>query len=112
MLDKTGRTKEDKERIDTIIGYLSIVARQGRAMGIHIIAATQRPDANLTPGQIRNNIDCRICGRTDNVLSQIVLDNTDAADAIPKDSQGRFITNDGTHFQGFWSDDLDNWFLL
>lgn len=112
VLDKTGRNKEDKERIDTIIGYLSTIARQGRAVGIHLILSMQRPDASILPGQIKNNIDCRICGRADGVLSQIVLDSTEASDAIPKDAQGRFLMADGTVFQGFWSDELDDWFLL
>lgn len=112
VLDKTGRTKEDKERIDTIIGYLSTIARQGRAVGIHLILSTQRPDATILPGQVKNNIDCRICGRADNVLSQIVLDSAEANTTIPKDAQGRFLMSDGTIFQGFWSDDLDEWFLL
>lgn len=105
LLDKTGRTKEDKEHIDTIINYLSTIARQGRAMGIHLLLATQRPDANILPGQIKNNMDCRVCGRADNVLSQIILDNGDANDRIPKDAQGRFLMGDGTEFQGFWFDD-------
>ena len=98
--------------IDTIIGYLSTIARQGRAVGIHLILSMQRPDASILPGQIKNNIDCRICGRADGVLSQIFLDSTEASDAIPKDAQGRFLMADGTVFQGFWSDELDDWFLL
>lgn len=101
LLDKTGLSKEGKEKIDEIVGYLATIARQGRAFGLHLVLATQRPDANILPGQIKNNIDCRICGRADNVLSTIILDNTDAADQIPKDAQGRFLTNDGTLFQGF-----------
>lgn len=105
LLDKTGRSKADKEAIDTIISYLATIARQGRAMGIHLILATQRPDANIIPGQIRNNMDCRICGRADNILSQIILDNGDANDIIPKDAQGRFLMADGTVFQGFWFED-------
>ncbi len=44
-------------------------------------------------------------GRADNVLSQIILDNTEAADSIPKDSQGLFITHDKTIFQGFLFDE-------
>ena len=76
MLDKTGLTKEQKERIGLIENRLSIIARQGRAFGIHLILATQRPDANILSGQIRNNIDCRVCGRADTILSQIILDNT------------------------------------
>ena len=105
VLDKTGLTKEQKERIGLIENRLSIIARQGRAFGIHLILATQRPDANILSGQIRNNIDCRVCGRADTILSQIILDNATAAEQIPKDKAGRFILHNGTVFQGFWVDD-------
>lgn len=105
VLDKTGLSKEAKETVTKIEGKLSVMARQGRAFGIHLIFATQRPDANILTGQIRNNIDYRVCGRADNVLSQIILDNTEAADSIPKDSQGLFITHDKTIFQGFLFDE-------
>lgn len=103
LLDKTGATKERKEMIDQIINYLATIARQGRAFGIHLITGTQRPDANILPGQIKNNMDCRICGRADAVLSQIILDKTDAADLIPKDSH-KFLVNDGTIFQPYYID--------
>ena len=105
VLDKTGLTKEQKERIGLIENRLSMIARQGRAFGIHLILATQRPDANILSGQIRNNIDCRVCGRADTILSQIILDNATAAEQIPKDKAGRFILHNGTVFQGFWVDD-------
>ena len=107
VLDKTGLTKEQKERIGLIENRLSIIARQGRAFGIHLILATQRPDANILSGQIRNNIDCRVCGRADTILSQIILDNTTAAEQIPKHKAGRFILHDGTVFQGFWVDEIN-----
>lgn len=105
VLDKTGLSKEAKELVTQIEGKLSIIARQGRAFGIHLILATQRPDANILAGQIRNNIDFRVCGRADNVLSQIILDNTNAAEQIPKDSQGLFITHDGVIFKGYLFDE-------
>ena len=105
MLDKTGLTKEQKEVISKIEGKLSIIARLGRAFGIHLILATQRPDANILSGQIKNNVNCRICGRADNILSQIILDSTSAADQIPKTARGRFILHDGTIFQAYWFDD-------
>lgn len=69
VLDKTGLSKEAKEIVTKIEGKLSVMARQGRAFGIHLILATQRPDANILAGQIRNNIDYRVFGRADNVLS-------------------------------------------
>jgi len=105
VLDKTGLDKQGKERVAQIENKLSTIARQGRAFGIHLILATQRPDANILAGQIRNNLDCRVCGRADNVLSQIILDSTAASEQIPKDAQGRFITHDGTVFQGYLFDE-------
>ncbi|MGN1132658.1 MAG: FtsK/SpoIIIE domain-containing protein [Ruminococcus sp.] len=105
VLDKTGLDKAQKELVGKIEMRLSIIARQGRAFGIHLVIATQRPDANILCGQIRNNIDMRICGRADDVLSKIILDNTDASDKIPKTSQGRFLTNTGVVFQAYLFDD-------
>ena len=105
MLDKTGADNERKKLLSQIESMLSTIARQGRAFGIHLILATQRPDATIIPGQIRNNMDFRVCGRADSVLSQIILDNTSAAEQIPKDARGRFITGDGTVFQGYLFDE-------
>ena len=50
-------------------------------------------------------MDFRVCGRAGNVLSQIILDNTSAAEQIPKDARGRFITGDGTVSQGYLFDE-------
>ena len=105
MLDKTGADNERKKLLAQIENKLSTIARQGRAFGIHLILATQRPDATIIPGQIRNNMGFRVCGRADSVLSQIILDNTSAAEQIPKDARGRFITGDGTVFQGYLFDE-------
>ena len=105
MLDKTGADNERKKLLAQIENKLSTIARLGRAFGIHLILATQRPDANIIPGQIKNNMDFRVCGRADSVLSQIILDNTSAAKQIPKDARDRFITGDGTVFQGYLFDE-------
>lgn len=105
VLDKTGLSRDQKEKIARIESRLAVIARQGRAFGIHLILATQRPDAAILPGQIRSNIDCRICGRADSVLSQIILDSTAAAEQIPKDTAGRFLLYDGTTFQAYLFDE-------
>ena len=107
VLDKTGADAERKKLLAQIENRLSTIARQGRAFGIHLILATQRPDASIIPGQIRNNMDFRVCGRADSVLSSINLDNTDAADLIPKDARGRFLLHDGTIFQAYWFEESD-----
>ena len=107
LLDKTGLSKEAKAEVAEIEGYLSTIARQGRACGIQIILAVQRPDSNILPGQIKNNLDYRVCGRADLILSQIILDNGDAHERIPKHAQGRFLDNEGNLFQSFWFDDKE-----
>lgn len=42
------------------------------------------------------------------MLSQIILDNTEAANKIPKDSQGLFINHEGIVFRAFYFDDWEN----
>ena len=107
LKEKTGLDKESKVQIAKIESLLSTIARQGRAFGIHLILATQRPDADILKGQIKNNIDFRICGRADKVLSQIILDNPDGAEKIPKDKQGIFLTNTGVLFKAYYFDDSE-----
>lgn len=102
LTDIVGMSKEDKARSAEMVAALSKIARLGRAFGIHLILSTQRPDANVVPGQIKNNVSFRVCGKADNVLSTIILDNGDAADKIPKDSHGLFLTHDGTLFRGYY----------
>ena len=105
LLDKTGLDKSSKEKISIVEHRLSTIARLGRAFGINLILATQRPDANILAGQIKNNIGTRICGRADEVLSRIILDDTIAAKNIPKNAQGLFITNNGTLIKGYYFED-------
>ena len=107
VLDKTGMDNARKKQIGQLETKLSTIARQGRAFGIHLILATQRPDADILNGQIRNNLDCRICGRADAILSQIILGNGDAAEKIPKHARGRFLLHDGTLFQAYWFDEAN-----
>ena len=104
LTDTTGMDKPHKEEAAAIVNNLSTIARQGRALGIHLIVSTQRPDAMVVPGQIKSNLDGRICGKADNVLSQIILDKADAANQIPKDSQGLFLNQDGVLFRGYLFD--------
>ena len=102
LLDKTGLAKDEKAMISQIESKLSTIARQGRAFGIHLILATQRPDSDILKGQIKNNISMKICGRADKVLSQIILDNSDGADKISPNDQGMFLTNTKVLFKAYY----------
>lgn len=105
VLDKTGLDKEEKAVISQIESRFSTIARQGRAFGIHLIFAMQRPDAEVLKGQIKSNIGLRICGRADKVLSQIILDNTEGADKISQNDEGMFVTNTGVLFKAYYVQD-------
>lgn len=95
ILDPTGQSKEGKERISVWVSQFTAIARLGRAAGIHLIMATQRPDVTSIPGALKANLDGRICGHVaDSTSSQVILDDGSAADlpAVP----GRFILRDGS----------------
>lgn len=105
VLDKTGLEKEQKAVINQIEAKFSTIARLGRAFGIHMILATQRPDADILKGQIKNNIGYRICGRADKVLSQIILDNSEGAEKISPNDLGVFLTNTKVLFKAYYVED-------
>ena len=96
MLDKTGLAKGDAAIYYEIEKELSSIARMGRAPGINMIFGTQRPDAKVLVGQIKNNLPIRISGRmTDPQASEMVLGNTKATE-ISGEIKGRFMYNIGS----------------
>lgn len=104
LIDKSGASTERKKQISEIEGMLSLLAQQGRSFGVHLFLSTQRPDAQIVTGQIKNNIIYRVCGRADNNLSIIVLDSAIAAEEIPQYEQGLFVDSFGTVFRAYYSD--------
>lgn len=76
-----------KAEIKAIIARLSA---KGRAAGVLLVLATQRPSADVVDGMIKTNIAASICFRTrDTTQSRIILDGPEAAD-LP-DIPGRLI---------------------
>lgn len=92
--------KKDAERL------LADLGARGRAPGIHLIIATQRPEVSVVSGRIKGNIDGRCCFRVpDNASSMVILDDTSGAQ-FPEDTpRGRFIYKFGNtrrEIQGPW----------
>ncbi len=73
-----GRTTLNIQNAKSI---LSKIARQGRAIGIHLVIATQRPDARALDSQIKANLTGVLCFQMANDSSSIlVLGNGRATD--------------------------------
>ncbi len=84
------------------------IAQLGRAAGIHLIVATQRPSADVVTGLIRANIDNRVALSVDNSLnSRIILDQKGAEQLLgrgdmlvklrgkkPRRAQGCWVSDD------------------
>jgi len=99
--------KKYKDIAEDIIDILTTIATRGRSLGIHLILSAQRPDHKLIEGQIKSNLDNRICGRTsDKPSSEVVLGkgNYEGNTLINNGEKGLFVTNNGELFRGYYLD--------
>lgn len=72
------------------------LGERGRAPGLHLVLATQRPIVRVVDGQIKGNLEARFAFRvTDDTSSMVILDSIEAA-RFPEDTpRGRYIYKSG-----------------
>jgi DNA segregation ATPase FtsK/SpoIIIE, S-DNA-T family len=93
-----------------IEGYIVRIAQKSRAVGIHIVLATQRPQATVVTGLIKANLPSRISFRVATRLdSRIVLDQN-GAEALLGQGDMLFLkpgTSDLVRAQGAFVDESE-----
>ncbi len=74
----------DAKAVQLARASANVIAQKGRAVGIHIIIATQRPDKNAVDPQTKANLVGRLSfAMSDIPSSTVILDNAKAA-SLPK----------------------------
>lgn len=106
LLAPSGSKAEEGKAEDTAKVEISVLliklARLGRAAGIHIVAASQRPDATVFTSEFKANLDVRIAaGRMDSTPSSMILDSGDAMNTPPV--KGRGVIKFGSSLEEFQS---------
>ncbi len=95
-------SSEDRKLAQRLRGYLSRLLALGRAAGIHVVLATQRPCAKVVDGLMKANVPTRVAFRVaSKTQSRIILDQNGAEELKGK-GDGMAVTADGTviRFQG------------
>jgi DNA segregation ATPase FtsK/SpoIIIE, S-DNA-T family len=83
----------DREAKKTFEEHVARIAAKGRAAGIHLLLATQRPDRTVVTGLIKANLPLKICLKvTTSTNSQIVLDEPGAEQLL---GRGDLLCNAG-----------------
>ena len=82
--------KEGKKEFERLVVQISA---KGRAAGVHLLVATQRPDRETVSGLLKANLHLKICFRVTNAInSNIVLDQHGAENLL---GRGDFLCDRG-----------------
>lgn len=79
---------------EEIHNLLAVIVSQGRAVGVHVIAATQHPEVAVIPGRIKTNMAVRLAGSMTDVSASMIVVGSPEAARIPE-IPGRFVLSLG-----------------
>lgn len=86
VIDEFAQLKDHKDAI----GLIETLSAQGRAFGIFLVLATQRPDRTVMDGLIKQNITIRMGFRHADLINSRIT-GTIGAEKISIEDKGRFI---------------------
>lgn len=94
LLDMSGGKGTDEAKAESALkgqaqSIIGSIARLGRAAGVHLLLATQRPDAKLIPGELKENLMFRAgCGHLTSTASSMLFDDATGTQT-PASPKGR-----------------------
>jgi DNA segregation ATPase FtsK/SpoIIIE, S-DNA-T family len=97
---------------------LAQLAQKARAIGIHLVVATQRPSVNVITGLIKANFPCRIAFRVSSKVDSRTIIDQNGADALLGNGDMLFLppgTSDPVRIQGAYistedTEQMMNWY--
>ena len=93
--------------VSSIQESIGSIARLGRAAGVHLCLATQRPSSNVINADLKNNIQQGvILGEFDSSASSLIFDE-DVSNLSKPEIKGRGFVKSGkdiAEFQSYWTD--------
>lgn len=79
VLDEYADLTSEPEAKKTIEGHLKRLAQKARAAGIHVIIATQKPDATVISTNLRSNLPAQLALRVKSATeSRVIMDDSGA----------------------------------
>lgn len=79
VLDEYADLTSEPEQKKTIEGHLRRLAQKARAAGIHVIIATQKPDATVISTNLRSNLPAQLALRVKSATeSRVIMDDSGA----------------------------------
>lgn len=87
-----------------IHGLLQRLLQLGRASGVYLICATQRPSADVISGVLKVNFTTRVCFRVTNAYDSRTILNQKGAELLTGNGDGYLLKNGSfklTRFQGY-----------
>lgn len=96
--DRAGRAAQQ-----AALGRLTEIARLGRSVGIHLVLSTQRPDADVVPGQLKANLTGTVAFRVRSAVNSLILIDSDRAAQLGRiEGRGLWCCERAEEFQGVY----------
>ena len=70
LFDKTGREREELDKIAKMTKIFTILSKMGRSSGIHVMFITQKPTSDAIPSSITNQAGLRVALRVNGVPAE------------------------------------------